>query len=474
MTTVVVVDDHPVVVAGIRAWCAAAQPPIEVIAAGGNVSVAWLAPGSVADVVVLDLQLDITGPAYGDLKRLVDAGRQIVVYTMRDDRETALTCLDIGAFTYLTKAEGEQHLVAAISAAANHLPYVPPALSGALGTDKRPHRPQLTRRQIDVLREWFKSESKEMVAQKLNLTVHTVNSYLDRVRIKYANVGRSLTIAVDTAPHPLGHRFAVLAATESGWCGGDSTYAVELAGHQRLWLFSDTKLTGDRWVHNCIVVEDVARGALRTVLGGTSREPDDLVRPPVQVSPDVLPRWLWTGHGFAAPDVSIDAHRAGARRRHPQSRATHRLATHRQMATAQHSSDSRDAPPTSTPFSPSRTTSSMYQLIASHRHGERERSALRGPSRLKQGRFRSSAAAQLFFEARRLIVVLRGLGASSAWACLYASTTCAGIRPRLDSSNPFSLAHVRIFPASPEPEVAPPLVRVPRLTLPPVRRAAPT
>jgi hypothetical protein len=29
-----------------------------------------------------------------------------------------------------------------------------------------------------------------MVAQKLNLTVSTVNGYLDRVRVKYANVGR--------------------------------------------------------------------------------------------------------------------------------------------------------------------------------------------------------------------------------------------------------------------------------------------
>jgi DNA-binding NarL/FixJ family response regulator len=190
MTSVVVIDDHPVVVAGVRAWCATAAPPIEVLDAGPNVAAAWLEPGDHADVVVLDLQLDITGPAYGDLKRLVDAGRQVIVYTMREDRDTALTCLDIGAFTYLTKAEGDEHLVAAIQAAATNTPYTPPALSGALGTDTRVNRPKLTPRQIDVLLEWFHCESKEMVAQKLNLTVSTVNGYLDRVRVKYANVGR--------------------------------------------------------------------------------------------------------------------------------------------------------------------------------------------------------------------------------------------------------------------------------------------
>ena len=190
MTTVVVVDDHPAVTAGVRAWCAAASPPITVVASGTDAGVAWLPPGDNADVVVLDLQLGVAGPAYGDLKRLVDAGRQVVVYTMRDDRDTALTCLDIGAFTYLTKAEGEHHLVGGIQAAASNTPYTPPALSGALGTDTRSNRPRLAPREVDVLLQWFHCESKEMVAQKLNLSTRTVNSYLDRVRVKYASVGR--------------------------------------------------------------------------------------------------------------------------------------------------------------------------------------------------------------------------------------------------------------------------------------------
>ena len=40
--TVVVVDDHPAVTAGVRAWCAAASPPITVVASGTDVGVAWL------------------------------------------------------------------------------------------------------------------------------------------------------------------------------------------------------------------------------------------------------------------------------------------------------------------------------------------------------------------------------------------------------------------------------------------------
>jgi DNA-binding NarL/FixJ family response regulator len=191
LITAVIVDDHPAIVAGVRAWCAAADPPIRVVDADATVAAAWTGPGGSADVVVFDLQLAGQTPAYGDLRRLVDAGRQVVVYTMRDDKDTALTCIDIGACGYLTKAEGEAHLVAAIRAAAENLPYTPPMLAGAISTDSRGDRPRLAPREVEVLVNWFACESKDMVAQKLSLSVRTVSGYIDRVRIKYANAGRS-------------------------------------------------------------------------------------------------------------------------------------------------------------------------------------------------------------------------------------------------------------------------------------------
>lgn len=190
MTTVALVDDHPAVLAGITTWCAEADPPIEVIAAGTDATAAWTQPGVGADVVVFDLMLDCHVPALKDIRRLVEAGRRVVVYSMREDHAVALTCLDIGAATYLTKAEGNHHLVAAIQAAANDLPYTPPALAGAIGTDTNTDRPQLTPRESDALLSWFHCESKEMVAGKLSVSVSTISTYLDRVRIKYANAGR--------------------------------------------------------------------------------------------------------------------------------------------------------------------------------------------------------------------------------------------------------------------------------------------
>lgn len=190
VTTVVVIDDHPAIISGLAAWCAAAEPPVHILGSGATPAAAWTDPGLSADVVVFDLQLTAQVPAYADLRRLVDAGRQVIVYTMREDRDTILTCLDLGAFAYLAKTEGPGHLVHAIHAARQSLPYTPPSMARAISTDTRPDRPQPTPREIDVLVNWFACESKEMVARKLGLSVRTVNSYIDRVRIRYANAGR--------------------------------------------------------------------------------------------------------------------------------------------------------------------------------------------------------------------------------------------------------------------------------------------
>ncbi|MFE2033251.1 DNA-binding response regulator [Streptomyces scopuliridis] len=193
--SVALIDDHPVVLAGIESWYAASERPITVTAKGPDLPVAMSGPGRAADVVVLDLQLSHSHgvPAYPELKQLVAQERQVIIYTMQESQETALTCLDLGAFTYLTKAEGERHLMAATLAAADCRPYTPPALAGAFGSDARKGRPALTPREVEVLLEWFQSESKAMVGESLGISVRTVNTYLERVRIKYANAGRPAT-----------------------------------------------------------------------------------------------------------------------------------------------------------------------------------------------------------------------------------------------------------------------------------------
>ena len=190
LITAVIVDDHAAIAAGVRYWCDQAVPPISLIDAGDRLAGVWTGPGADADVVIFDLELVPRKPDFGELRRLVDSGRRVIVYSQHSENATAIKCIDLGALAYLTKREGPDHLVPAIRAAAQGLPYTGPSLSGALAADDAPDRPRLSPRETEVLRAWFASSSKELVAAKLHITVKTVDTHIARVRVKYANAGR--------------------------------------------------------------------------------------------------------------------------------------------------------------------------------------------------------------------------------------------------------------------------------------------
>ncbi|MEU0631347.1 response regulator transcription factor [Streptomyces sp. NPDC005989] len=186
----VIVDDHPAVRAGVAQWLVTGTPPIQVVASGDDVRVAWTGAGATADVVILDLHLGGPAPAMSELRRLAQAERRVVVYSMRADDDIALQCLELGALSYLTKAEGAEHLLEASVAAASGRAYTPPSLAGALAGDRSANRPALSARETEVLVEWFQSESKDFVGQRLGISPRTVNTHLEHIRIKYAMIGR--------------------------------------------------------------------------------------------------------------------------------------------------------------------------------------------------------------------------------------------------------------------------------------------
>lgn len=50
---------------------------------------------------------------------------------------------------------------------------------------REPGKPNLSEREIEVLREWFLSDSKSLVAQHLYISIGTVNTHISRIRGKY-------------------------------------------------------------------------------------------------------------------------------------------------------------------------------------------------------------------------------------------------------------------------------------------------
>jgi two-component system, NarL family, nitrate/nitrite response regulator NarL len=183
---VAIVDDHPVVLEGVRSWLAA-DPRLEVVATGDDVDeVLAAAP---ADVLLLDLRLHGT-LVIDRVATLSAAGQRVVVYSELTDPVTILSVLDAGAVAFLAKKEGREHCVETVLAAAVDRPYVPPALAGAMVGDRSTTRPSLSDKEREALLLWFQSMSKASVAKRMQISEHTVKQYVDRARIKYARAGR--------------------------------------------------------------------------------------------------------------------------------------------------------------------------------------------------------------------------------------------------------------------------------------------
>lgn len=191
--TAAIIDDHDVVHAGVEAWCARADPPVELV---GNFLhpkeflVAFPDIPNQVDVVLLDLQIDGNRPDFETLRKLSAAGQRVIVYSHLTADEIILSSLEFGAVTYLVKSEGRLHLIEAIHAAASGTPYTGPRMAKALANDRTSGRIKLSEREIEVLRAWFQTESKELVGKQLYIAPTTVRTHLQRARAKYAAVGR--------------------------------------------------------------------------------------------------------------------------------------------------------------------------------------------------------------------------------------------------------------------------------------------
>jgi DNA-binding NarL/FixJ family response regulator len=189
---VAVVDDHDAIHAGVQAWCRAAEPPIRV--AGCYTTADELVTdhpdAGAVDVVLLDLELHSRQPDFSAVERICAAGHRVVIYSHIEHAEVILRCLDLGANSYVAKSEARPHVIAALRAAAVGGSHIAPRMAGAIGSDNRENRPNLTTREREVLLAWFQTESKDLVAQRLSLSGSTVRTYLQRVRAKYAAAGR--------------------------------------------------------------------------------------------------------------------------------------------------------------------------------------------------------------------------------------------------------------------------------------------
>jgi DNA-binding NarL/FixJ family response regulator len=194
---VAVVDKHESVHAAVQSWCAQERPQI-LFVRGYFSTEHFLAehPSSTASpvrVVICDIQtasgrVDFTGSV-----ALVEAGYRVIVYTHVEADDVVKASVERGAFTCLVKSEGKEHLIKAIRAAHTDTPYVGPRLGRAMLNEGAIRSPRLAPRERQVLIAWCLTDSKDEAAQQLSIAPTTVRTILQRIRAKYAAVGRPAT-----------------------------------------------------------------------------------------------------------------------------------------------------------------------------------------------------------------------------------------------------------------------------------------
>jgi DNA-binding NarL/FixJ family response regulator len=196
-TPVVIVGAQRVMRAGLDAWLRCAQPGIVIIghfdgAAEFTSAHPTATPGH---VVLIDVPCRPEGRDFGALRSICAAGHRVVAYTCRCGDDVATASLDAGALGCVGRDEPEYALFKAIHAARHGCPRPPaPAVHGATPDDvRRGTRPQLSPREREVLVAWFRTENKYAVAGMLYIEPTTVATHLQRVRGKYAAVGRPAT-----------------------------------------------------------------------------------------------------------------------------------------------------------------------------------------------------------------------------------------------------------------------------------------
>jgi len=198
------VDDHTVLRAGLRALLST-QLDIEVVGeAGGGYDAIQRACVLHPDVVILDITMqDMNGlEAATRIKRECPAAR-ILILTMHEDERYLHSALKSGASGYLIKRAADSELVSAIRAVARgemviHSSMTKALIEDALGVrtpDPSPaevHR--LSDREKEVLRLIALGYTYEQIGEQLTVSAKTVATYKARLMEKLGIQGRNALV----------------------------------------------------------------------------------------------------------------------------------------------------------------------------------------------------------------------------------------------------------------------------------------
>lgn len=191
---IAVIDDHELVREGLSALLGRGPQPIGAVVYTGE------DPGQAlrtdADVMLLDVDLGLNGPpVVASVRAFVEQGRRVLLISAFEDAVAIREALRAGALGFVPKRVSLDALREAIDTVARGELYLSIDLASILASAT--DTPNLSPRELDALRLYASGLKLSAVAHRMGISPHTAKEYLDRVRTKYAQVGRAVHTRAD-------------------------------------------------------------------------------------------------------------------------------------------------------------------------------------------------------------------------------------------------------------------------------------
>jgi two-component system, NarL family, nitrate/nitrite response regulator NarL len=188
---IAVVDDHPMLRAGVVRTLAD-ESDFEVVSEGGSAAEAVeIAQQFLPDVMLLDMNMPGSGHIAIERIAACCPAVKVIMLTVQEDYESVTMALKLGARGYVLKGVGGLELVTIVRAVHDGGSYVSPSLAAKLLSDfnrsrgreapDEAGRDSLTAREEQILRLIGEGLSNKEIGNKLDLKEKTVKHYVTNI-----------------------------------------------------------------------------------------------------------------------------------------------------------------------------------------------------------------------------------------------------------------------------------------------------
>jgi DNA-binding NarL/FixJ family response regulator len=196
MVKVAIVDDHEAVRLGFAGTCR--ENGLELVGSAATVSELLLQIAEKdCEVVIADLSLADGSLVEDNIERLVDSGTAVLIYSIADKPPLLRSALRAGATAIVSKSKPMATLIEAISLAAQGIIINNAETSALIDADRLFKEVKLSEREKEVLSLYASGMSLKQVAYQLQIKPSSAKEHIDRVRVKYAKLGREAATKVD-------------------------------------------------------------------------------------------------------------------------------------------------------------------------------------------------------------------------------------------------------------------------------------